>query len=153
MKLTYIYPDSPLVADATIRLGNYYYKKQSFKIAGEDLLNFQQKNPTHRLAAEALFLPAQCNYKLADFKESVRLFQKTADEYPDDKNVRPEAMYWLADCRREDQRQREGVPDVQEGDVGLPRKRVGQARPRPADRGSLLADAGRAAVGARQTHE
>ena len=97
VKLTYIYPESPLVADATVRLGNYYYKSQAYKIAGKIFYNFQQKNPTHKLAPEALFLSAQCYYKLNDFKESIHHFQKVIDEYVDDKNVRPEAMYWLAD--------------------------------------------------------
>ncbi len=97
VKLTYIYPESALVPDATVRLGNFYYKKQSFKIAAKIFFNFQQKNPGHKLAAEALFLSAQCNYKLSDYRESARLFQKVVDEYPDEKVVRPEAMYWLAD--------------------------------------------------------
>ncbi|HEY8667315.1 MAG TPA: tetratricopeptide repeat protein [Tepidisphaeraceae bacterium] len=97
VKLTYIYPDSPMVADATVRLGNYYYKKQSFKIAGKIFSNFQAKNPTHKLAPEALFLSAQCDYKLTDYRGSVKLFGKVVDEYPDEKDVRSEAMYWLAD--------------------------------------------------------
>ena len=99
VKLTYIYPESSLVADATVRLGNYYYKNQAFKIAAKIFYNFQQKNPTHKLAAEALFLSAQCNYKQNDFKESAHLFQKVIDTYVDDKNVRPEAWYWLADSQ------------------------------------------------------
>ena len=66
-------------------------------MAAKIFYNFQQKNPSHKLAAEALFLSAQCNYKLADYRESARLFQKVVDEYPDEKTVRPEAMYWLAD--------------------------------------------------------
>ncbi len=97
VKLTYIYPESALVPDATVRLGNYYYKKQSYKVAAKIFFNFQQKNPSHKLAAEALFLSAQCDYKLADYRESAKLFQKVVDEYPDEKTVRPEAMYWLAD--------------------------------------------------------
>ena len=97
VKLTYLYPDSPLVADATIRLGNYYLKNQSFKTAGKIFSSFQQRNPTHRLAPQALFLAAQCAYKQADYKEAVELFGKTADAYPDEKTLRPEAMYWLAD--------------------------------------------------------
>jgi TolA-binding protein len=97
VKLTYLYPDSPLVADATIRLGNYYLKNESFKTAGKIFSSFQLRNPTHRLAPQALFLAAQCAYKQADFKESAELFAKTADTYPDEKALRPEAMYWLAD--------------------------------------------------------
>lgn len=97
VKLTYLYPDSPLVADATIRLGNYYLKQNSFKTAGKIFSSFATRNPAHRLAPQSLFLAAQCAYKQADYKESVELFGKTADTYPDEKALRPEAMYWLAD--------------------------------------------------------
>ena len=102
VKLTYIYPEDSLVADATVRLGNYYYKKKSFTIAGKIFYNFQQKNPAHRLAAEALFLSAQCEYKRADskqtdFREAIRRFGKVVEEYADEKDVRAEAMYWLGD--------------------------------------------------------
>jgi len=97
VKVTYIYPESPLVADATIRLGNYYYKKEAYKVAGKIFFNFQQKNPQHKLAPEALFLAAQCYYKLNDMPEAIRLFDMITKDYPNEKDVRAEAMYWLAD--------------------------------------------------------
>jgi TolA-binding protein len=97
VKLTYVYPESTLVADATLRLGDYYYKKQTYSVASKIFYNFQQKNPQHRLAPQALFLAAQAGYKGADWKEATRLFTVLIDAYPDNKEIRPEAMYWLAD--------------------------------------------------------
>lgn len=97
VKLTYVYPDSPQVADATVRLGNYYYKKQNYKVAGKIFFRFQQRTPGHKLASKSLFLAAQCYYKLNEFGEAIRMFELAVSEYPDDKEVRPEAMYWLAD--------------------------------------------------------
>jgi len=97
VRLTYIYPESNLVADATVRLANYYYKQKSFRVAGKIFFNFQQRTPQHPLACKALFLSAQCHMKLEDYKESCRLFTMLVDEYPDDKEIRSEAMYWLGD--------------------------------------------------------
>jgi len=97
VRLTYIYPESNLVADATVRLANYYYKEKSYRVAGKIFLNFQQRSPQHPLACKALFLSAQCHMKLEDYKESGRLFTLLVDEYPDDKEVRSEAIYWLGD--------------------------------------------------------
>ena len=56
VKLTYVYPESAFVADATLRLGNYYYKKEKYQVAEKIFYNFKQKNPTHKMAAQALFL-------------------------------------------------------------------------------------------------
>jgi len=97
VKLTYIYPDSSLVADATIRLGNYYYKQEAYKVAGRIFYNFQQRSPEHALAVKSLFLSGQCYMKMEDFKESVKVFVLLIDTYPDEKDVRAEAMYWLGD--------------------------------------------------------
>ena len=101
VKLTYVYPDHALVADATIRLGNYYYKKQSYKVSSRIFYHFSQRNPTHRLAPQALFLAAQCEYKLKEYKEAIDLFSRTIEQYPDEKDIRSEAMYWLADSQSE----------------------------------------------------
>jgi TolA-binding protein len=99
VKLTYIYPDHALVADATIRLGNYYYKQKSYKVSGRIFYQFHKKNPTHKLAPEALFLSAQCEYKQATYKEAAALFSQVIETYPDEKELRAEAMYWLGDSQ------------------------------------------------------
>jgi len=100
VKLTYIYPDSQFVAEATVRLGNYYYKNQRYGIAAKIFLNFQQRNPQHKLAAQAMFIAAQCYYKQADWPECVQIFDDVVKLYPDEKEVRAEALYWLGDAWR-----------------------------------------------------
>ena len=98
VKLTYIYPDSSFVAEATVRLGNYYYKNQKYNIAAKIFLNFQQRNPQHKLAAQSMFIAAQCYYRQADWPECVRIFEEVTKEYPHEKDVRAEALYWLGDA-------------------------------------------------------
>jgi TolA-binding protein len=98
VKVTYIYPDSPLVAEATVRLGNYYYTHKAYKVAGRIFFKFQQRNPTHPLGCKALFLSAQCYIKQEDFAEAADKLTLLIDAYPDEKQVRSEAMYWLGDC-------------------------------------------------------
>lgn len=99
VKVIYVYPDNAnLVADATVRLGNYYYKSESYKVAGQVFLRFRERNPTHLMAAKALFLAAQCQYKLKDYREAAKMLTTLVDEYNDQKDVREEAMYWLGDA-------------------------------------------------------
>ena len=97
VKLTYVYPDSSFVVDATLRLGSYYYKKESYQIAAKIFLNFKQKNPAHKMAPPALFLAAQCSLKQKSYAPAAKLFTALVDEYPEEKTLRAEAMYWAAD--------------------------------------------------------
>lgn len=92
------FPDSPFAADSIIRIGNMHLKQQRYKEAAEYFLSFQQARPTHRLSPLALFLAAQCAYKLGDFKSAAERFTKVIDTYPDVKDLRAEAMYWLGDA-------------------------------------------------------
>ncbi len=85
------------MADATVRMGNYYYKKEAYKVSGQIFQKFQQRNPTHQLAPKALFLAAQSYYKMKDYREAIRLFSDLVSEYTEQKDVREEAMYWLGD--------------------------------------------------------
>ncbi len=106
VKLIYIYPESSLVADATARMGNYYYKQKNYEVAGKIFLQFQQNNPAHSLAPKSLFLAAQSFMKVEeekidprthDFSKVLDLFTMLIDQYLDENNLRPEAMYWLGD--------------------------------------------------------
>lgn len=97
VKLTYIYPNHALVADATIRLGNHYYKQKDYKVAGRIFYQFYKKNPTHRLAPQALLLSGHCAYQLLEFKEATARLSALVESYLDEKDVRAEALYWLAD--------------------------------------------------------
>jgi len=116
VKLTYLYPDSQYVADATIRMGNYYYKYKKYGIAARIFTRFQDKNSDHDLGPKSLFLAANClmrmekekeakaqainpNAKVSgDYTEAIATLDKLLEEYKDDKGLRAESMYWLADC-------------------------------------------------------
>ncbi|MCX7935202.1 MAG: tetratricopeptide repeat protein, partial [Planctomycetota bacterium] len=45
------------------------------------------------------FLAGQCQYKMEAFKEAADIFEKLVKEYNEARDVRPEAMYWLADSQ------------------------------------------------------
>jgi len=98
VKLTYVYPESSLASDATVRLANYYTKKKDYKTAGRIYERFQQRNPSHRLAARSLFLGAQCYFKMKEYETAIDLFERLVKTYVDDKELRPQAMYWIGDC-------------------------------------------------------
>ena len=113
VKLTYLYPDSQYVADASIRMGNYYYKHKKYGIAAQIFLKFQKKNPAHELAPKSLFIAANCLMRIenekeeqakainpnatGDYGEAISVLEQLLDEYRDDKNLSSEAMYWLGD--------------------------------------------------------
>ena len=67
VKMTYLYPESPLVGDASIRLATHYYKQKKFDTAGRIYMNFQKRFPTHEKADRALFMAAQCHMKQAEY--------------------------------------------------------------------------------------
>ena len=113
VELTYLYPKSELVSDAVIRLGQYFYRTEAFAVAGRIFGRFEALHPEHPLAAKTLFLSAQSFMKEAaknlaeegkpadaeaGLKAAADGFQKLIDTY-DDKDLRAEALYWLADCR------------------------------------------------------
>ena len=111
VRLTYTWPDHKLVSDATLRLGNHYYKSEQFKVAGRIFRNFSKLHPDHELASKTLFLAGQCYMRQAEaesaspnanvkagaarqWEKALEAFQLVVDNYPDHKEVRPEAMYW-----------------------------------------------------------
>ncbi|NQZ69625.1 MAG: tetratricopeptide repeat protein, partial [Lentisphaeria bacterium] len=97
VKLTYIYPDSQLVSEATVRLGNYFYGTKKYKTAGRIFAKFQERKPNHKLAVKALFIAGQCNMKMEDYKSSIKYMEKLLATYPEAHKIRPECMYWLAE--------------------------------------------------------
>jgi len=114
VKLTYLYPDSQYVADASIRMGNYYYKHKQYGISAQIFLKFQKKNSTHKLAPKSLFLAANCLMRMekekeeeakalnpnatGNYGEAIVVLEQLLEEYKDDKDLCAESMYWLGDC-------------------------------------------------------
>ena len=89
VKMTYLYPESELVGDATIRLATYYYTKEKrFDIAGHIYRNFQQRFPQHDKAPRALFMAGSCYIKQA---ESIAAVIK-ADIEKSGRKVRPQDL-------------------------------------------------------------
>ena len=67
VKMTYLFPESELVGEATIRLATYYYtKEKKYSVAGHIYQNFQQRFPQHSKAARALFMAGSCYIKQAE---------------------------------------------------------------------------------------
>lgn len=125
VKMTYIFPDSPLVGDAAIRLATHFYRhEQRFDVAGRIFSNFYHRFPGHELAPRALFMSAQSHLKqaevwedelraqglpesqvktprvLEEYRNAVANLQTLIDDNsgmvsPD---VRAQAMYWAGDA-------------------------------------------------------
>lgn len=67
VKMTYIFPESPLVGDAAVRLAKYYYETEKrYDVAGRIYANFYKRFENHKLAPKALFLAAQCRMVQAE---------------------------------------------------------------------------------------
>ena len=122
VKMTYLYPESPLVGDAAIRLATYYYKNEKrYDTAGRIYSNFQKRFPTHEKADRALFMSAQCHMKMAEslsekarqekkaapatliaeeYQAAVKALATLIDTYRDTsaKALVAQAMYWAGDA-------------------------------------------------------
>jgi tetratricopeptide (TPR) repeat protein len=124
VKMTYLYPDSELVGDATIRLATYYYKEaKRFDISGKIYQNFQRRFPTHEKAPRALFMSGSCYVKQAEahqkkykennpnaqrlsreasemYRKAVSSFASVAEKYAETASpvMRAQALYWAGDA-------------------------------------------------------
>lgn len=83
VKMTYLYPESELVGEATIRLATYYYvQERRYDIAGHIYRNFQQRFPRHDKAPRALFMAGSCYVKEAETIQAEIDRRKEAKEQP-----------------------------------------------------------------------
>ena len=121
VKMTYLYPESPLVGDASIRLATYYYTQKRFDTAGRIYANFQKRFPTHEKADRALFMSAQCHMKQAEYlaecaakeekqapvllmneeyKLAVAALALLTEQYRETASIslRAQSMYWAGDA-------------------------------------------------------
>ena len=124
--MTYLYPESDLVGEATIRLATYYYTKEKrYDISGHIYRNFQQRFPQHDKAARALFMAGSCYIKQAEtineeieklkaakkpfpqgsqqkidnfYRDAVKTFVTLIDTYRDSAaKLRAQTLYWTGD--------------------------------------------------------
>jgi TolA-binding protein len=120
VKMTYLFPESPLVGDAAIRLATYYYtQEQRYDTAGRIYANFQRRFPAHPRAPRALFMGAQCHIKQAEmsmaeqagqappsglaldeYRTAIEGLTTLVDTYKDsgEKELRAQALYWAGDA-------------------------------------------------------
>ena len=125
VKLTYVFPESPLVGDASIRLATHYFRhEQRFDIAGRIFSNFAERFPTHPMAARAMFMSAQSHMKQAEvwenelraeglserqvktspvldeYARAVASFQRLIEDGSGavEPDLRAQAMYWAGDA-------------------------------------------------------
>lgn len=116
VKITYQFPDSPLVGDASVRLASHYYAREKrYDIAGRIYRAFRDRFPSHEKAPEALFMAGQCHIKRAEelageekpnnalvraaYAAAVPCFVALVDSYRDaaKKELLAQALYWAGD--------------------------------------------------------
>ena len=120
VKMTYLYPESELVGDATIRLATYYFKTEKrYGIAGKIYDNFQRRFPTHEKAARSAFMAGSCYVKEGErlqkewedtgrrsgspearkmFQLAVRTFIAMTEKFPSAPPVlKAQSLYWAGD--------------------------------------------------------
>ena len=112
VKVTYVYESSPLAPKARMRMGGYYMKRgekfekdetklpeamADFRVAARIFAQFRKNDPTHVLAARAAFLSGECSMHMKDYKTAAATLAKVIEDYPTNKPIRVEAMYWCAE--------------------------------------------------------
>lgn len=114
--MTYLFPESPLVGDASVRLASFYYgHEKRYDIAGRIYTSFRKRFPAHAQAPQALFMGGQCLVKQAEtlsegerpnetaveeaYRGAVECFTGLVDGYKDipNKELLAQALYWAGD--------------------------------------------------------
>ena len=121
VKMTYLYPESDLVGDATVRLATHYYKNEKrYDVSARIYENFQKRFPNHSKASRALFMCGSCYVKEGDriqaeaesqgskllsakaakmYDKAMKAFESMAEVYRSDKpEMRAQALYWAGDA-------------------------------------------------------
>jgi len=115
VRVTYLFPDSPEVTRATLRIGNHYLRqarlaeaaekpdlaRKSYAVAGRILEKFHDNHPKHSKAAASMLLAGECYRICEDYQRAIALFTRVTKEYRDNNVMRAEAMYWKGVCARE----------------------------------------------------
>ena len=127
VKMTYLFPESPLVGDAAVRLASHYYKREErFDIAGKIYSSFRTRFPAHPQAPSALFMGGQCLIKQGElmqikakeemkkkgqvmrglapqardaYKDAIEAFVSLLENYKDipNKDLLAQGLYWAGD--------------------------------------------------------
>lgn len=132
VRLSYRYPDSPLVGETIVRLGRFFMAQarehqqlaeneqdaaraellrrrsvEEFTTAGEVFSRLSVRFPEHQLAQRADVLSGQ-SYLRAELDErALKQFERVVNESGAEPRVRAEALYWLADIHARNNRNTE----------------------------------------------
>ncbi len=119
VKMTYVFPESPLVGDASVRLATHYYKNERrYDVAGKIYSSFRTRFPAHPQAPNALFMAGQCLVKQAEalaageesrgrdalvaeaYRAAVENFVALVENYKDipNKDLLAQGLYWAGDA-------------------------------------------------------
>lgn len=125
VKLSYRWPENPLIAETIARLGQYFVRKakalekqaeetegdaveqeksriaarEKYVTAAKVFGRLPARFPTHTLAIKTRAVSAQCFMKAEDFEEAIEAFEKVVNNEQAPKELVAESMYWIADCR------------------------------------------------------
>jgi tetratricopeptide (TPR) repeat protein len=122
VKLSYLYPDSELIAETIARLGNYFankgkefetrmnektdkreqeqYRKMAlamFKTAADVFSRLAPRFPTHQLAGKTMVISGQCYIRAEEFAKGQEMLAQAIKNSPNDPELVSEAMYWRGD--------------------------------------------------------
>ncbi len=123
VKLSYRWPDNPLIAETIARLGQYFLRKgmalakeadgmedpleaekarmeakKSYITAAKVFGRLAVRFPSHKLADKTTAVSAQCYLRAKEYDDAIRVFQQVVEKEKADKALRAESMYWAADC-------------------------------------------------------
>jgi len=123
VKLSYRWPDNPLIAETIARLGQYFLRKgdalsakaekeadevqqekiriearQRYVTAAKVFGRLAVRFPSHKLAEKTTAISAQCYMKATEYAEAVKVFDGVISNDKATKEVRAEALYWSGDC-------------------------------------------------------
>ncbi len=126
VKLSYRYPDNPLVAETIARLGQYFLNKgrglhtqaealddpierekgrlqaaAMFKTAGQVFARLSERFPAHALAGKTLLLSAQCYMQAEEYDVAVKGYNRVIKTPGMQSELIAEAMYWAGHSHME----------------------------------------------------
>ena len=123
VKLSYRWPDNPLIAETIARLGQYFSRKaQAIEAQAEKLEDPVEQEklkvgarekyttaakvfgrlavrfPMHKLADKTTAVSAQCYMKAEKYEEAIKVFERVVENDKALKELRAESMYWAGDA-------------------------------------------------------
>jgi TolA-binding protein len=93
------YPKSPLIPKTMIRINDYFYKAENYKVAAKVAEKFMDRFSDNELASRMGFRWGQCHFKAEQFAKAAEVFDLFAKKFPDDP-LCSEALFWAGESFR-----------------------------------------------------